>query len=86
MRIVSSGGAVVVGSGGPSQITLTGIADGQELILYGTSDTDSVEFHNGDGLGLYGGVSFILKNRFRLRLIFDATSNIWSELSRADYH
>ncbi|MBF0387672.1 MAG: hypothetical protein HQL20_07435, partial [Candidatus Omnitrophica bacterium] len=82
MRIISSGGGdTEVGTGG-AQVSVTGIADGQELILYGTNDTRSVTFHDGDGLNLDSAVSFTMKKDYCLRLIFNAADSVWREISR----
>lgn len=75
----------VAGSGGPVVVTANprigaGTAAGQELILKGTSDVDSVELANGQGLELNG--ACVLKNGSLLRLLWDGT--IWGEVARND--
>lgn len=79
----------IAGSGGPVDITpgVTQVAagsDGQELVLYGTSDTHTVKFHNGDGLELFYGVSFTLGQDDTLRLIYSAAGGFWREISRSN--
>lgn len=49
--IVSNGGALAMTA--PSQI-LSGTTVGQELTLFGTSDTDYNIFHDGDGMSING--------------------------------
>jgi hypothetical protein len=80
IRIVSSGGAVTVTADPP--ITTTGVSDGQELVLMGTSNTDTVKFTNGSSLSLSQGVSFTMGAGARLRLIYSAADAAWMELSR----
>ncbi len=80
IKIAGSGGAVVI-SNGVTQIAAG--ADGQELTLYGTSDTNTVKFHDGDGLKLTQGVSFTMGNNTILKLIYNSTSAVWREIDRA---
>lgn len=80
IKIVSSGGDVTVTA--DPQISITGAVDGQELIVVGTSDTDRVRFVNGRGLFLQGAVAFTMGNGAKLRLIYMAADNVWSEVSR----
>lgn len=79
IKIVGSPGAVSINNG-VTQIP-PGI-EGQELILYGTSSTNTVQFHNGDGLLLNSGVSFTMGNNACIRFIYNATSGAWREVSR----
>ena len=82
MRIAGAGGAAAVVDPGATQLPVAGMSDGQELVLYGTSNTATVKFHDGDTLSLSGGVSATFKNHDTMRLIFNATDNLWHELSR----
>jgi hypothetical protein len=81
IRIAGSGGAVTV-TANPA-ITTTGIADGQELVLMGTSDVNTVGFTNGNGLTLDQGVPFTLGAGSKLRLIYSSVDTAWQELSRS---
>lgn len=74
----------VVGSGA---ITVTanpqievGTVVGQELILFGTSDSNTVTVSNGTGLGLNGACT--LRNKASLYLVWNGS--IWCEVSRND--
>lgn len=80
IKIQGSGGAIDI-TGGVTQI-VAGI-DGQELVLYGTSDANTVKFDDGDGLKLDGGVSFTMGNNSCLRLIYNSTGGFWREVSRS---
>lgn len=56
--------------------------DGQQLILMGTSDTNTVKLGSGNGLVLFGGVSFTLGFNDILRLVYSDSN--WYEISRSD--
>jgi len=81
IRIVSNGGAVTVTAVPP--ITITGIADGQELILLGTSNTNTVQFTNAAALKLQDGVSFTMNSGSKLMLIYSSADTTWMEISRS---
>lgn len=75
----------VEGSAGPVVITVNpqisaGDFTGQELILQGTDDTNTVTIANGNGLELNG--SCPLRNGSRIQLIWDGT--VWGEVARND--
>lgn len=75
----------VRGSGGPVTVTATpqieaGEVVGQELILVGTSDANTVTIANGNGLELNG--TCMLENGSRIYLTWDGT--VWGEVSRND--
>lgn len=75
--VKSNSGAVTVTAN--PQIE-AGAQVGQELILCGTSDSDSLTIADGTGLSLNG--DCILKNTSRIALVWDGT--VWGEVSRND--
>jgi hypothetical protein len=81
LRVVGSGGAVDV-SANP-QIAVG--HDGQELVIIGTSNTNTVKFNSNNGLSLAGGVPFTLGQGAVLRLIYDGSVGLWREISRSDF-
>ena len=73
----------VVGAGGPVTVTANpavpaGTKVGQELILQGTSNTNTVTLTTGNGLDLNGSV--VLGAGSRIYLAWDGTN--WGEVSR----
>ncbi len=56
--------------------------EGQQLIILGTSDTNTVKLHNDANLVLFGGASFTLGNNDVLRLVYSGTA--WYEMGRSD--
>lgn len=75
----------VVGSGGAVDITAipqitAGVQDGAEVCLIGTSDTNTVQLDNGDGLVLNGVA--VLGQYDQLCLNWDSGSSQWIEKSR----
>ena len=84
----------VAGNAGNITITATpsiaaGLADGQEIILQGTSDTDTVTFQDESNLGgstlaLSGGNDFTLGKNDTLCLMWDAGDSLWQEITRSD--
>jgi hypothetical protein len=80
IRLVGNAGAVTV----TANPAIAAGSDGQELVLLGTSDTNTVTFSNGNGLSLASGVSFTMGAGDTLRLIYDAANSVWRELSRAN--
>lgn len=75
--------AFIQGSGGAVSVTATnqitnGTDAGQELILMGRSDTNTVGFSNGNNLELNGDI--VLGESDSLSLVWDGTN--WIELSR----
>ncbi len=75
--IQGSPGAV---STGANPQIVAGDAIGQELVLQGCSDANTVTLSNGTGLGLNG--SCTLKSGSRIHLVWDGT--VWGEISRND--
>lgn len=73
--VTGSGGAVTV-TANPQIAAATNV--GQQLVLYGNSDTNTVTLADGNGLSLNGPVT--LKNHSIISLIWDGT--VWAELSR----
>lgn len=74
----------VAGNGGPVTVTANpqipvGTIDGQELILVGRDDTNTVTYSNGTGLSLNGPV--VLTEDLTIRLSWDGTN--WVEMSRS---
>ena len=72
-----SGGAVVVTAAPRIE---RGSRPGQELVLFGTNDTDVVILQNGNGLALNG--LCMLKENASLYLVWDGAN--WAEVSRND--
>jgi hypothetical protein len=75
----------VAGDGGAIDITANpqiaaGNNDGDELILIGTSDANTLQFDDGNGLSLNG--AMVLYNNSVLKLKWDGTT--WLEISRRD--
>lgn len=75
--VKSNSGAVTVTAN--PQID-AGTEVGQELILQGTSDTDTLTISDGTGLSLNG--ACVLKANSRIQLVWDST--VWGEVSRND--
>jgi len=80
LRIQGSGGAYPVLLGTPQIVA--GI-DGQMLILIGASPTNTVKLVQGTGLRLAGGVSFTFTTGDILVLLYDASTSLWTEVSRS---
>ena len=78
------------GAGGYTLVNLSSnpqIADGkngQVLILQGTSDANTVQFNDGNGLQTAAGAAMALGDGDILALIYDVTADIWHELFRAN--
>lgn len=75
----------VAGDGGAIDITANpqisaGANDGDELILIGTSDTNTIQLDDGNGLSLNG--SMLLANNSVIKLKWDGS--LWLEQSRRD--
>jgi hypothetical protein len=81
LRITGNPGAVVIPN---STIQIAAGTAGQTLVLIGTSDANTVKFHNNDGLKLSQGVSFTLGQGDMLNLVYDATLGLWVELARSN--
>jgi hypothetical protein len=81
MRIAGSAGAVDITV--DPQI-VAGIADGQLVVLQGTSNTNTVKLDNGTGLKLSGAVSFTMGNGDMMSLMYDQGNAVWVEISRTD--
>ncbi len=67
---------------GDGQIERTGVETGYVLILKGTSEPNKVQFVDGFGLVLAGGISFTLGADDTIQLVYDGTN--WVELSRSN--
>ena len=80
MRVVSDGGAVDI-TAVPQIIVGT---QGNRLTLVGTSDTNTVQVDDGDGVTLTGGASIILKEGTKLTLVFNDSTTSWTELIREE--
>ncbi len=78
----------VQGDGGAVDITanpqITDGSDGQMVIIKGVSDTNTLKFDDGTGLALDSGISFTMGIGDLLHLMYDATEDIWYEISRTD--
>lgn len=75
----------IVGNGGPVTVTANpqitaGEVVGQELLLQGTSDANTVTIDTGTGLNLNGPCT--LRDGSVIHLVWDGT--LWSEVSRND--
>lgn len=75
----------ITGSGSAVQVTATpqiaaGTTVGQELLLIGTSDTNSVTLAEGTGSGLSLNGPMTLSNHSSLHLIWDGA--VWAEIAR----
>lgn len=73
------------GSGGPVTVTANpaigaGGFEGQLLYLFGTSDTNTVTYNNGNGLSLRGSITLAADDP--LVLMWSAASSLWVEVSR----
>jgi len=82
MKVASNSGAVNLSSN--PQVSLTGIADGQLLIIKGTSNANTVRFNDGAGLSLKDNTFVVLGNKDTLVLMYDAGDNEWLEVMRSD--
>ncbi len=69
---------------GATQISVTGVVDGQVIVLKGLSNTNSVTLDDGNGLDLNGGVKFIIGAGDTITLVYDALTGNWIELTRTD--
>jgi hypothetical protein len=79
MQVVGSGGAVAVVNN-PQIVAAT---NGTILTLEGTDDTNTVTFHDGDGLSLASGQSVVLSDGVSITLVFNSTASTWVEASRS---
>ncbi|MBF0331638.1 MAG: hypothetical protein HQL17_06845 [Candidatus Omnitrophica bacterium] len=80
IRIAGNAGPVVV-SANPA---IVAGSDGQELVLLGSDNTNTVTFNTGNGLALDSGVSFTMGAGDVLRLIYDAANSVWREVARTN--
>lgn len=75
----------IVGDGGAIDITanpqIAAGTDGQYVILNGTSDANTVQLDDGNGLHLHSG-SFIMGSHDYIVLMYDADDSEWEEISR----
>lgn len=78
MRIQGNGGPVVITAS--PQIAPAG-KDGQIVLLHGSDDTNTVTIHDGDGLHLHSGSVLIMGEHDHIFLQYDATDNLWDEVS-----
>ncbi len=78
MYIVSGGGAVNITNN--PQISVPS-DDGDELVIVGTSNSDTVLFEDGDGLSLTS--SFLAKANSVLGLYWDDDNSLWKEYFRS---
>lgn len=78
----------VVGDGGAVDITanpqIAAGTDGQQIIVWGTSDANTVQLDTGTGLLLAGGTSFVLGSGDNVTLIYDSTLTAWVETARSN--
>jgi len=80
MHVVGSGGAVDV----IANPQIVAGSSGTILTLRGTSDTNTVTLHNGDGLDLMDGASIILQNGKKITLAYSTATSTWVEASRSE--
>jgi len=80
LRISGDGGAVDVGAN--PQIA-PGV-DGEELILEGRDNVNTVKFESGDGLSLVGSAAFTMGKGDILALTYNAADVLWYERYRAN--
>lgn len=78
MYVKSDGGAVVI-SANPKIAVST---NGYRLTLVGTSNTNTVQIDNGDGVSLFRGESLVLKQGTKISLVFNYDTTEWVEVSR----
>lgn len=75
----------VQGSGGPVTVTSNpgisvGTTDGQELILEGSNDTNTLTISNGNGVEQNGAVTLGVGDK--IHYIWNAGASVWTELGR----
>lgn len=78
MRIQGSGGPVTITAN--PQIAPSG-TDGQIVFLHGSSNTNTVTIHDGDGLHLHSGSVLILGQHDHIMLQYDTIASHWEEIS-----
>lgn len=78
MKVQGSGGAVTV-TANPS---IKPGYDGQQIVIIGKSDTNTLTFSDGNGLALTA--SFTLGATDTLSLVYDSQSATWNERARAN--
>ena len=81
VRVVGDGAAVVLDT---NPAIADGTADGQLLILQGTSDANTVQIADAVNTALSGGVAMTLGQNDTLTLIWDSGESLWLEQSRSD--
>ncbi len=69
---------------GATQISASGVADGQVIVIKGLSNPNSVTLDDGNGLDLNGGVKFIIGAGDTITLVYDALTGNWIEITRTD--
>ena len=80
VRVVGDGGAVVLDT---APAIADGIADGQRLLIQGTSDANSVQIADNCNCQLADGQSFILGKGDMLELVWDSGDSDWYEVHRS---
>lgn len=80
-RVVGNGGAVVLDT---DPAIADGSADGQFIIIQGTSDSNTVQIADAVNTQLAGGVAFTLGLGDTMQFIWDSGMSLWLEVSRSD--
>ena len=81
VRVAGDGAAAVLDTDPAIE---DGAADGQMVIIQGTSDANTVQIADACNTALAGGVAFTLGQNDTLQLIWDAGESLWAEVSRSD--
>jgi len=77
MRIQGSGGPVVV----TANPQIAAGTDGQLMFLHGSSDTNTVALHDGDGLHLHSGSALIIGEHDHLIMQYESAGSVWEEVA-----
>ena len=80
MRIIGSGGAINI----TADPQIAPGKDRQRVMIQGTDDTNTVQFDDGTGLQLEGGVSCVLGKNDTIDLFYDSVESLWIETGRHD--
>jgi hypothetical protein len=84
VRLASSGGAITLTS--TPTIDGTGILDGENVLLVGVSEVDTITLQSGPTfqLALRGGINFTLGRGDSIFLAYEIATGMWREISRSD--
>lgn len=81
LRVIGDGGAVVLDT---DPAISDGSADGQRVLIQGTSDANTVQIADACNTGLSGGQAMTLGQGDTIELIWDSGDSLWYEISRSN--